>query len=514
MERTMNIIEFPRPLNPPNKAFDYGFKIEHRFYKSTIDTVKEHPFMENIRKAVLKYRMQSAAHFDVDVRIEQATQSRLLREDWATDPSFQIIVKFTDFKGPLIYTCQPKFRTDHKKNVLVPRNRIMVVGSGRPMAINNFLAKNFPAFEEKVSIETMQAWWKDNGKRFDWAGLPTELKEQVVQSCLHQPVSRDQYKEKVRRHKSRFQPRGGVGREFGIYEIVDQLGDWSSLLGASHQIRAITLRLCFVGSSDMVYNKGFCLFTWSYATFQDAIHRLGRYYQMVTTNSLPVDDQSQALAECYKQHPKIHQHLEQYATFRHGLRRIYMTMDFFAFMRFFKVTDGGFQRYIKPGSTSYEIFEQIPHLAEIVFELPGKPRKGWKNIPGPGPMLFHNDQPCPRILHRLIYERIAEVLTMCSRVEVCGFVDDDEKARLKELREAAVKKSEWTAADYAELYAECGGGIELEESVQPGSWLTKAEEEDETPPTTTTEETVDNFFPPECRCEDKCQMLFDRRQTY
>jgi len=483
-----------------------------------IETVKEHPYMKIIREAVLRYRLQSAAHFDVDVRVEQALQFLPNHSDWATDPSFKIKVKFTDYNGPETYTCRRKFRTDHNKNTMVPRNQIMVVGSGRPMSLNNFLKTKFPArVEEKVCIETMRGWWAQNGKQFNWAGLPTELKELVVSHCLYR-TSRGHYEETLRRYKSRMQPHVGTIREFGTFEIVDKLGDWASLLAVSHQVRAIALRLCFVEGSEMAYNKGFCIFTKSSRALQTTLSRLGRYYQLMAVDGIPVDDKSQALADCYKYYPKIYKHLDHYATFSHGIRRVCMTMDFFELMRFFKVTVGGFERYIKPGSISFEIFDRLPNLAEIFIELPGKPRGGWDNTFCRGPFLFHEDAPCIRALHGLIYERIAASLTLYSHVKVRGFIDGDEKVRFLSLREAAMQEAKWTVEEFEELYVECGGGIQLHEAVTPAVWLDKAEEEDTTEVTAEYEmagyERTNDYFPPKCECEEKCLVLFYGRRLH
>lgn len=507
---------------------------------TTDDTVDEHPYMQTIRNAVLKYRLQSAAHFDVNISVEQASQSLPIHEDWRTDPSFKIKVRFADFNGPEFYTCRPKFRTN-KKNVQVPQHRVMIVGHGRTTAINSFLKTKFPAQDEvSVSDSTMQAWWDDNGKHFGWAGLSTELKELVLKNCLHRSVSRTQCKKAVRRHKSRRQHRVGEPREFGIFEIVHQLGDWASVLRVSHQVRAIALRLCFMGGSELVYNKGFCIFPKSLQGLHNTLSRLGRYYQLASAEGLPVDEETQTLADCYKYYPKIYRHLDQYAMFCHGIRRVCITMGFYDSMSFFRVTVGGFGQYTKASSLSYEVFDRLPHLAEIAIQLPGKPRKGWSNLFCRGPILFHHESPCPRTLHRLIYERIADCLALYPHLIVRGFIDDEEQARFDSLREAAMENPKWTPEEFDELYAECGGGVQLDEAVVPGSWLDRDEEdmelssagEEETASEDTTameevttegeaaaeeqaaEEVAEDYFPPECHCEEKCLVVFNDRQQY
>lgn len=353
---------------------------------------------------------------------------------------------------------------------------------------------------------------------FNWSGLPTELKERIVQCCAYQPLEQGDYRQRLSRWFDRRRPRD-FRREFGIYEIVDKLTDWYALLGVSHQVRAITLRLCFV------YYSGLSLMATSGHSLASSLDRLGRYYQMMDDNGLPMEDSTKALANDYRTHPRIYPQLEQYATFRHSLHSIYLSMDFIAYMHFFKVSVGSFKQHLIPGSISYEVFEELPNLDRLSFRLPRQPQKGWRDRPGqPGPALFFPDFPCPRILHRLIYERIAAVLTLYPCVDVHGFIDADEMDRYDSLRAAAIQNREWSPAELAELYAECDGGVELDEPVQPGSWLVEdgEEEEDESTVGQASESIAgqaydgkpeDEFFPPKCRCEEQCSQAFHEKET-
>ncbi|KAH3920662.1 hypothetical protein HBI56_219130 [Parastagonospora nodorum] len=352
---------------------------------------------------------------------------------------------------------------------------------------------------------------------FNWAGLPTELKERIAQCCAYQPLEQGDYRQRLSRWFDRRRPRD-TRREFGIYEIIDKLTDWASLLGVSHQVRAITLRLCFV------YYGGLSLMASSCRSLASSLDRLGRYYQMMDDNGLPMDDRTKALADNYRNHPRIYPQLEQYATFRHGLRSIYLSMDFIAYMHFFKVSVGSFKQYLLPGSISYEIFEELPNLNQITFRLPRKPQQGWRDMPEqPGPPLFFPDFPCPRILHRLIYDCIAAVLTLYPLVEVNGFIDADEKDRYESLRAAAIQDREWSPDELAELYTECGGGVKLEEPVQPGSWLVEDGEEEQNESISRQapesmagqahdEKPEDDFFPPKCRCAEQCSQVFYEKE--
>lgn len=452
--------------------------------------------------------MQSAAHFDLTVDVKQAFHI----QDMALGRHSKVNVIFSDFSGQDNLICRPVSRKQARK-IHVSSKKVEVWYKGSFVPLIKFLSMRFPCFPYAAGDTEMQAWWGTNGKRFNWSGLPTELKEQVISFCVHQPLEQaDSYRQELARRRKRFA--SSRGTEFGVYEMVDKLTNWDALLGVSHQVRAITLRLCFIGSSSMTQSNGFSIHASSPWGLDKTLLRLGRYYTMVEANSLPVDYDTQALSDCYRQYPSIYKHLNQYATFRHGIRRITMGMRFFEYMLFFKVTVGGFERYLRPGAISYEVFDQLPHLSEVFIKLPGRPRRGWSNILLPGPFMFHHDSPCPRTLHRIIYEKALNTLALCPSLKVCGFVDADEEARFNELRAVTLKSAKWTAADYKELYAECGGGVTLEESVQPGSWSAMIEEEQmepealkkqETP--VVTEQTADDFFPPKCRCAERCQLL-------
>jgi len=345
---------------------------------------------------------------------------------------------------------------------------------------------------------------------FNWAGLPTELKERIIQCCTHQPLEQGDYRQRLSRWNDRRRPRD-IRREFGIYEIVDKLTDWYALLGVSHQVRAITLRLCFI------YHGGFTLLSTSCHSLDSALNRLGRYYQMTNDNGRPTGDSAKALADNYRNYPRIYPQLKQYATFRHGLRHIALSMGFVAYMHFFKVNVGSFKQYLLPGSISYEVFDKLPNLKHLTFQLPRKPRQGWRDTPGqPGPPFFFPDFPCPRLLHRIIYECIAEFLTLYPRIHVYEFVDADEQERYEDLRAAAIQNRDWSSAELKELYTECGGGVELDEPVQPGSWLVEEEEVDSNELVvgqTDDAEQEDDFFPPKCRCVKQCSQVFCEQEA-
>jgi hypothetical protein len=471
---------------------------------------EEHPLMSNIRNTVLTHRMQSPSHFDLKIEVKQAFQTEKTR----LTRGFELNVAFCGFLFVDYFICRSVFRKSHqtKKRVATNLVQILDASSDRFIPLQTFLGIKYPVYPHSVGDSEMRAWWAGNGKVFDWMGLPTELKEQIIESCLDRPSSQWDHQRNKRCHSKhqltrRFEP--------GVYEIVDRLTDWAALLGVSHQVRAITLRLFFVG----VFG-GFGIVARSVRGLHSVLNRLGRHYQLNDPDSLPTDYITQAKAQCYYHHPRIYPQLKQYATFRHGLRQIYLEMGFIDYMHFFEVTTGGFERYLDPGEISYKVFEQLPHVKKITLRLPRRPRQGWVDNPfQKGPQLFHYEFPCARTLHRVIYERIAGVLTLYPHVKVKGFGDEGERDRFYALRQSSMKNSTWTAADYQELYEECGGGVELGEMVQPGSWIEEVEEEKEEQqggsdeaeggiPNRVVVAPPNAFFPPKCRCDTKCHMLY------
>jgi hypothetical protein len=53
---------------------------------------------------------------------------------------------------------------------------------------------------------------------FNWPGLPTELKEHILQFCIGEPHGYTDYYYRMLDYKRRY------NRRPGIYEVVDQLG--------------------------------------------------------------------------------------------------------------------------------------------------------------------------------------------------------------------------------------------------------------------------------------------------
>ena len=475
-----------------------------------VGVVDQHPSMEVIRQAVRQYQLQSPAHFELETEVHQIR--RTCRSDEPTTNStsktvINVVLQGNSTEGRIsipvkchIVSRKRRSKTRSWKCIVVSRDQTV-------SALEHFLSSNLPIIDAPLRQGTLWRWWLNNGKQFNWAELPTELKERVIESCMHQPHSFGIYSEKHARYDQRYKNDRKI-RKPGPLEIVNQLGDWYQLLYVSHQVRAITLRLCITGGSSLTHSKGLCITASSYESLSESIDRLGDYYQMIEPNSVPTTLSEEATSKCYRRFPQIYPDLKQYATFRHGIQQISLRMDFLSFMHFFEVKAGGFQRYRKARGLTYRIFERLPNLNEIVIRLPLRPRKGWKDDPlAGGPPLFHDQSPCPRSLHRVIYERVAEVLASHEKVTVQNFIDDDEKQRFLSARLEAVKLLKFTKTELKELYAEDGGGVELPEGMERKVELVKVAKrkdlEDEYP-----EDLHNEFFPPLCHCDEPCAMSF------
>ncbi|KAJ4374213.1 hypothetical protein N0V83_002954 [Neocucurbitaria cava] len=461
--------------------------------------IEEHPFVQKIREGVLQYRLQSASHFEVQIDVHQTRSSAYAGRSTKLKPSFKIEILFHDFNARrLLRICRLKPQQGSctiREDVV---GNIQVRDDDRYISLYEFLDTHFPTWPQAVKAETLHAWWNENGKTFDWTGLPTELKERIIKFCMHRSL--------VTRHTYdiRYYPRKREPRRSGPYEVADQLGRWSSLLGVSRQVRAITLRLCFVGHSR-IYCQGLSIRAYSRLGLKDIVKRLGACYQLLEPNSLPLDDNARALAATHQKYPKIFPELRQYATLWHGVRRVSLQMDFLEYFHFFKVRVGGFEKFWRLNYVDYEVFEQLPHLNEINIKLPRLSGRLEDKSTQPGPPLFYEDFVCPRVLDQFIYEQAAKILAPYRKVKMYGFIDNTEALRFKALLEDAIQTLKFTSQELRELYMEDGGGIVLEEIVIPGVHISETEDRQ-----TSIQRPVEyqrEFWPPKCRCAVRCRKV-------
>ncbi|KAI4936479.1 hypothetical protein J4E85_001809 [Alternaria conjuncta] len=451
----------------------------------------QHPFIEYIREAAYKYRLQSAAHYNIPVDVCQATHSSNPDRFADVDGNFQLCVGFYNLgTDPIFAVCRPKIAKRGREKEKVIKGAVQVWSRNKFVPLMRFFEAEFPPLDGPVADEIMYQWWHANGDTFNWTSLPTEVKERIIMFCMHRsPPLPVQKKSRGRvRHVKQ-----------GAPEIVGQLGKWASLLTVSHQVRAISLRLCFAGSSDLEFSNGLCIVAESLFSFKRSIRRLDKHRQLTEVNSLPNDDKNWELEQTYKSFPKLYPHLNRYATFYHGIRKIYLQLSFIDGLYFFKVTAGSFAQHLKPRQLNYEVFETIPHLNELIFKLPdatGYLEDDFRQQPV---SIFYGEPfNCPGTLHRLIYESAAKVLAPYKVVKFHGFMDEEEQVRFLKLRDVAKKSLRITTEELEELYKEEMGGIELEETVVPGVEKKEVVKE-------VRDVIYDEFWPPKCRCERLCR---------
>ncbi|KAF3035442.1 hypothetical protein E8E12_004898 [Didymella heteroderae] len=475
----------------------------------------QNPPMKSIHEAVLQYRLQSAAHFELEVKAEQISKpygksTKTAPKDRSLTLSLDVVFRGASIEGFITVPVQCRLQRSGRRSQKRRWSCLAVAHGQTAKPLYRFLDSKFPVIDAPLRHDTLSRWWLANGKSFNWTALPTELKERVIEHCMHQPPTHGIFSERLARFNWRYKNEKGI-RKPGPFEIVGQLGDWYPLLYVSHQVRAITLRLCVSGGGDLNHLKGLCIEAGSYKGLVDRLDRLGDYYQMTTPNGVPVSPAEQALSKTYERFPKIYSQLNRFATLRHGIQKISISMDWLSFMHFFDVTLGGFHRYHnsfkrfhKTKVLTYEVFERLPYLNEIVVRLPLRPYGGWRDRAGQcGSQLWHVDTPCPRIMHRVIYERVAQVLAPYN-VTVRNLIDYGEMHRYEAARAEAVKALKFTKVELEELYANDDGGIEL-----AGTERSRSDELEKIRQTKAPEEALvgnvqDEFFPPLCHCDEPC----------
>ncbi|KAJ4357525.1 uncharacterized protein N0V89_002101 [Didymosphaeria variabile] len=453
-----------------------------------------------VKETVSKYRMQSPAHFTLHIDVQLSDTGHKPKRDGFRS---QLSITFQNYSRIFHWLCRRHF---HKG---LPTRKIVVCNRKR-LPLKKLLAEHFPISEASTSEETLRDFWNTNGKSFDWVGLPTELKEHIIQFCI---VTAPRFPDKF--HDITSLKSCGPTRMLRSCELVDRLGRWKPLLRVSTQM----------------FDKGLCMTSYSLADFSTRLSKLESYSQISEPNSVPVNpkDPGHLLMEVYRDAPKLYPELKRYGDFSKGIRKIDISFDFVTFYRFFKVRAGGFDKEGRPCCYTYDVFEKMPHLNEIVVRLPKNRKKDWINKPHQIERpLFHAVFPCPRTVFRILYERIAEVLAAYENVSVKNFLEKGEEERFGGLRKAAVKalqdaKSprplQLTIEELQEIGMHDGGGLHLtKEEIQQvrqeqyeGALLNKKSKEikqlldglsEEAPAT-------DEFYPIRCECAVSCREQYE-----
>ncbi|KAH9868455.1 hypothetical protein J1614_007527 [Plenodomus biglobosus] len=469
----------------------------------------EHPFIDVIRNAIEKYRLQSPAHYNLDIDVNQCNYESNPDRQKKVTSKFKVLVGFHNFgRRPVVRLCAAESQRISRKSPRVVTGNVIVYDGSLPVPFKDFLELEFPLHGGPVSSEVMDKWWRANGKIFNWAALPTELKENVIRFCLHDPrMLASSSARLATRRSSRKANRVPLLQLRGPHEIIDKFDRTSSLLRVSHQVRVIALRLCLQGIIGNPRLDGLCISIVSGGQLKNCIRRLGKFPQTLHPDGVPTDEKTQALAKLYKQYPRIYSHLDQYATFAHGIRKVHMRMDYYSYFRFFKLTVGGLRGSWPRLNPGYDMLERLPSLNELVIELPDPDYMVSNLSSHVMPPLFYPGFECPRILHRFIYEQVAEVLALYPNVKLLGFIDELEEQRFYTLRSGAIEGLKFTNAELADLYKDDGGGIELDSVIYPGT--PSHETEDSLAETRNAPMDLYDygFWPPKCRCAVLCRKV-------
>ncbi|KAF2440338.1 hypothetical protein P171DRAFT_475825 [Karstenula rhodostoma CBS 690.94] len=466
-----------------------GSHMEPRETANTKASIQECvSLFELVKETVSKYRMQSPAHFALHIDVQLSDTSHRPNHDASRS---QLNITFQNYSQKIDWLCKRYFKKGR------PTRKIVVCSAKYPVPLQKLLAEHFSVSGAMTSEDTLRQFWNTNGKSFNWTNLPTELKEHVIQFCIVTGPPHPDYFHDITR----------VGQYNKINkvrscELVDKLSRWKSLLRVSTQVRAITLRLCFNGSL------------------------------IAEPNSVPLntDDPGHLLAVIYRDAPKLYPELKRYGDFSQEIRKVDISFDFISFYRFFQVTVGGFGKGCQPYyALTYYVFEKMPYLNEIVVRLPANRKYDWVNKPHQMERpLFHDAFPCPRMIFRILYERIAEALAAYENVSVKNFLDETEEERFCGLRQNAMKSLQnthtpdtvkLTIEELQEIGMHDGGGLQLtkEEIKQARQerderlMLQRQKEEIEQQLGSLVEEEspVEHFYPIRCQCVVPCQEQYE-----
>ncbi|KAF2735154.1 hypothetical protein EJ04DRAFT_511990 [Polyplosphaeria fusca] len=447
---------------------------------------------KEVEYAINTYRLQSAFHFAQQITLENARNG----------PYGSLTVQIGTWNTKIVRTCRVHKHTGD----------VQALEKGEWKSLETSLKKYFPVSDNETSADsdTMRAWWTENGQTFNWSALPTELKENVLQFCVNQPYQHSitYYDRKKYSRQSKYQR--------GPHEIFHLLGQWSSLLRVSKQVRILVLRLCLKGSIE--YPEGFRIGSGSHKDFARKIMRLGSYYQLVEPNSAPVKaTSSQILAKRYLYSPQYYPGLARYATYAHAIRKIDIEFDYLEALHFFKASIGGLEHHRPSNYMTCDVFERLPYLNGVTIWLT---RKWWTKGSYILFNIWHDTDPCTRTLERWIYERVAQALNWLSDVTIKNFMDENEERMFRDLHEAHQLSYKMTKAEHDDLYKDEGGGISLEEVVFDDLMMDRANllsasdnarycraKDQGTPPEALNQDGTP-VLPPKCRCAVPCREAF------
>lgn len=252
------------------------------YQKAETQRFERSPPMDCLHEAARQYRVQSPDHFELQVMVQQISEP--YGKSANTDPRDNSLTMFIDvlfcgntIEGPLKVPVQCHLQRSGFRSRKKRWTCLAVAYNGTAEDPDSFLNSKFPIFDAHLQPDTLWKWWLANSKSFNWAALPTELKERIIEHCMHRRITHGKFEERLARFNWHYKDVQGV-RKPGPFEIVEQLGDWFSILYVSHQVRAITMRLCITGSGELIRSEGLTIIAESYKGVRDRLTRLGDCY--------------------------------------------------------------------------------------------------------------------------------------------------------------------------------------------------------------------------------------------
>jgi hypothetical protein len=453
------------------------------------ELVGEHPLIRSIRAKIYAYSCQSPQHFAHQIAADIDSDSLPPETPIGLTKGLKLKVIFGNYHVHESRNCRPLFRKNKLTKVVQVREK------NRWITLTAFLAMHFPPVQDCVSDGTMREWWDNNGKTFDWTGLPKELKLKIVQFCIPNPkmfIPSYLTKKYKKGYHSRSAP----------YEIAYQLGDWKALLHVSAEVRVVALRVILVHNDHCP--GGLTINSYRLNQLRNTMDRLGKFYQMTGPNSVPVNAEEQRLARQYLNWPKVYPELSRFATLRHGIRKLQLKFNYLETLHFFKVTVGNLHEYRGDKVLTCDVFQKLPNLNNVDILLP---KEWWQDEATQiGPQLFHESKPCVRTLHHFIYERAAMELAPYKDFSIRGFMDEDEVQRFKDLHESAMLRLRYE--DFSD--DESDGGIQLHSDEDPDSAASNISSPQSTSYYNLSfPKSHDDTFPPICECEIPCKDFLD-----
>jgi hypothetical protein len=315
---------------------------------------RDRSLLDMVKNTVRRYRMQSPAHFTLHIDIQLADTGHV--PNCGAFKS-QLNITFQHYSKEVHWLCKQYLKKGR------PTQKVMVCNTSVRFGVplSKLLAEHFPVSEAWTSEDTLRDFWNTNGKSFDWARLPTELKEHVIQFCIVTAPSHPDHFHDDPRVRTFDAPKARYMRSC---ELIDRLSRWKSLLRVSTQVRAITLRLCFSGS--LTFDQGLCMTSYGLQDFSDRFSNLEQFSQITEPNCVPTNVPSHLPRAVYRDAPKLYPELRRYGTFAQQIRKIDLSFDLINFYRFFKVEKGGFGKEDhRRCLVTYDVLEKMPHLNQV-----------------------------------------------------------------------------------------------------------------------------------------------------